>query len=147
MQFHSLKKPDSSLFFLVIISRQACFSQRKMDFFHSHRQRSSFTFFFLDSSLPTSGTTRLDHCFHWKIFPEPSYFRHISPGGYTAPHHFKCGCRKCRAEGQDALLPLVHGWDIPVSNYKARSNAEATTGGGRGWRRTIRRPPEQEGRI
>ena len=56
-----------------------------------HRQRSYFLLFLLVSAFPTSVTTCLDCCFHWKLIPEPSYFHHMPSGGPAVPNHFNVG--------------------------------------------------------
>ena len=142
MKLNSLIQFESSLFFLVILSRQVFFSPRSMVLLNRHQSRwSSFPLFVLVFSLPTIVTTHSYRFFHQKFFPESSYFHHISSGGPTVPHHFQCGGGQFWAEVQDALPPLQCGWDILVPNEKGMDDAEATTSGGQGWQRTTRRPP------
>ena len=130
------------MFSLVILSRQVCFSPRTMALLHLHRWILSFPLFFLVLLLSTSVTNRLYWCFRRQFFPGSSYFHHISSGVPAVPHHFQCGGVHFQEEVQDALLPLPHGRDILVLNEKSGSAAEATTGGGRGWRRTTRKLPQ-----
>ena len=141
MQFHSIIEFESSLIFLVILSRQVCFSPSTMALLHHHRQGSYFHMSFLVSSFPTSVTARSDFCFHRQLFPKLSYFCHISSGVPTVPHHFQCGGEQFRSEGRYALLPLPHGRYILVPNEKVGANAEVTTGRGQGWQWTTRRLP------
>ena len=143
MQFHSFIKFDSSLFILVILSRKVWFSPRTMDLLHRHHHwQSSFPLSFLVSSFRTSVTTCSDCWLHQHFFHEPLYFHHISSGVPSVPHHFQFGGGQFWADSQDALMSLPHGWDILVTNEKGMADAEETTGRGRGWQRTTRRPPQ-----
>ena len=88
MQLNSFIEFESSLFTLVILSRQVFFSTSIMALLHRHRQKSPFPLFFLVYSLPMSVTTCLDRCFHWQLFPEPSYFSPYIIRGTRCPLPF-----------------------------------------------------------
>ena len=90
MQFHSFIEFKSSFPPLVILSKWVCFSPITMALLYRHRRWSSFSFFSLVSSLPTSVTTCSDCCLHRNFFSEQSYCRHISSRGPAVSHHFQC---------------------------------------------------------
>ena len=138
--------------FPVTFLIQVCFSPRIMALLHHHRWQLSFPLFSLVSSLPSSVTTRLDRFFHWKLFPDPSYFHHISSGGPPAPHHFQCVggyvgqrvgmlCRLCCVVGTFRGL-MRRPWPMPMRQPAGGGGGSRRQGGrpkreGRHWRRSL----------